>query len=279
MPTRVRIGQSADPDDAFMSWALERLLTDQGLDVEITFADIESLNRAALAERTDLCAVSVGAYPALASRYRMLRCGASFGDDYGPVVVGREPPASPDAACLAGLRIAIPGAHTTAALLLRIFAGDSYEAVEMDFDAILGAVIEGSVDAGLVIHEGQMTYERLGLHALYEPAAEWARRERLPLPLGAVVVRRELPPELQDALAAAFGRAVHEAFEHPEEALDFAARYARGLDRPTLEEYVHRYVDAATLDMGTGGLRAVRRLFELARERGAVDALPELDLL
>lgn len=279
MPTTVHIGQSADPDDAFMTWALERLLAEHDVAVDLTFADIESLNRRALAGDLDLTAISVGAYPELASDYRMLRSGASFGADYGPVVVSRAAPERAGAATLQGLRIAIPGAHTTAALLLRIFAGEDWEPVEMDFDAILDAVTDGSVDAGLVIHEGQMTYERLGLHALFEPATEWARGEDLPLPLGAVVLRRDLGDELQATLADVFARSIHEAFEHPDEALDFAARYARGLDRPTLEEYVHRYVDAATLDMGERGARAIRRLFELAEERGALSRMPPLDLL
>lgn len=279
MSTNVRIGQSADPDDAFMAWALERLLADRDIAAQVVFADIESLNRRSLSGELDLSAISVGAYPELASDYRMLRCGASFGDDYGPVVVARAPAAKGGRGSLDGMRVAIPGAHTTAALLLRIYAGDGYEPVEMGFDAILGAVDEGRVDAGLVIHEGQMTYARLGLHALFEPAAEWARTEALPLPLGAVVVRRDLPSELISTLATVFARSIHEAFEHPDEALEFAAGYARGLDRPTLETYVHRYVDAATLDMGERGVRAVRRLFELGHERGVLERVPALDPL
>lgn len=278
-PEILRVGQSADPDDAFMAWALPEVLAEHGLQAELIFDDIESLNRMALAGDLDLAAISVGAYPQLAERYRLLRCGASFGDDYGPVVVACDPEVGRTADALAGRRVAIPGRHTTAALLLRIFAGVDYEPVEMAFDRILHAVREGEVAAGLIIHEGQLIFERLGFHAVFEPAAAWKRGTDLPLPLGAVVVRRDLHAEIQSTLAGSFARAIHRAFEREPEALDFAARYARDLDRETLAEYVHRYVDASTLDMGAAGERALERLFALAVEHGALTESPRIDLL
>lgn len=273
----LHIGQSADPDDAFMAWALPELLREMGLEAHIDFQDIETLNRRTIAGEFDLSAISVAAYPAIADRYRLLRSGASFGAGYGPVLVSRSPAAAVGA--LDGLRIAIPGRHTTAALLLRVHAGDSFEAVEVPFDAILGAVLAGTVDAGLVIHEGQLLYGEMGLHALFEPATSWASSEALPLPLGAVVVRRSLDADLQKTLAETFARSVHRAFTHREAALAFAARYARGLPRPALEQYVDRYVDAATLDMGDRGQRAIERLFELAVQRGLLDVAPRVDLI
>ncbi len=275
-PRPLLVGQSADPDDAFMAWALEDVLRARGFEPEISFADIEQLNRRALQGRVHLTALSVAAYPGLADRYRILRAGASFGDGYGPVVVARpERAGSP----LHGLRIAIPGRHTTAATLLRLYGGRQYEPVEWPFDRILDAVRDGSVDAGMIIHEGQLLYERLGLACLLEPAAVWRRREGLPLPLGVVVVSRELPEETQRALAEAFHESLRRAFAEPEAALAFAARYARGLDRATLREYVRRYVDEATLEMGAEGERALQVLFERARAAGLLDAVPPLDLL
>jgi len=275
----LKIGQSADPDDAFLAWALPGLLAEAGIEAQMRFDDIESLNAAAASDELDLTAISVGLYPAIADRYRLLRTGASFGDSYGPMVVGRTAPERACPEAVAGLRVAIPGEHTTAAMLLRIYAGTSFDEVIVPFDRIIAAVQSGDVDAGLIIHEGQLLYERLGLHALFEPALSWASEEELPLPLGAVAVRRDLPQELQDRLADCFARSIHRAFENMDEALDFAAGYARDLDRPTLEEYVHRYVNAATLDMGTAGQRAIERLFELAAEARLLQTRPVVDLL
>jgi len=275
----LRIGQSADPDDAFMAWGLETQLEARDLGAEMVFDDIESLNLAALRGDLDLTAISVGAYPELAAEYRLLRCGASFGDAYGPLVIAKEMPAAHGPAALAGMRVAIPGAHTSARMLLRIYAGDTYEEVPMPFDRIMSAVAAGEVDAGLIIHEGQLTFEEQGFHALFEPAAEWARAERLPLPLGAVVIRRDLPEDVQRDAADAFLRGIHAGFQDMDKALDFAARYARGLSRDVLAEYVNRYVNAATLDMGDRGIRAINRLFELATARRMIAAAPRIDPL
>ncbi len=274
----LRIGQSADPDDAFMAWGLRDELERRGLKAELEFADIETLNRQTAEGRLDLSAISVGAYPTVADRYRILRCGASFGDAYGPLVVGTRPPVAAASGPLAGLTVGIPGALTTARMLLRIYAGTTYREVEMPFDAILDAVVGGDVDGGLIIHEGQLVYQRMGLHALFEPALEWAEREQLPLPLGVVAMRRDLTLEVQEAVADSFAHSVHAAFQHPEAALDFASRYARGLARDDLEEYVHRYVNAATLDMGVAGHRAIERLFERACAADLLSAAPTVDL-
>jgi 1,4-dihydroxy-6-naphthoate synthase len=279
MDRTLQIGQSADPDDAFMAWALTDTLGEAGLASHIVFDDIETLNRQTAAGEFDLSAISVGAYPQLAAEYRMLRTGASFGDAYGPTVVSRIAPEQVGPQAVAGLRVAIPGDRTTAAMLLRIYAGPSYDEVVMPFDRIIEAIDSGQVDAGLIIHEAQLVYPQMGLHALFEPAVHWAASEGLPLPLGAVAVRRELEPEIQNTLAECFARSIHRGFENMEQALDFAAGYARGLDRPTLEEYVGRYVNAATLDMGSSGERAIARLFELATAAGLLSSAPPVDLL
>lgn len=277
-PGTVTIGQSADPDDAFMAWGLEAAMGARELPFELVFDDIESLNRRAVDGSIDLTALSVGAYPRVASTYRLLRCGASFGEQYGPVVIARGGEASGPDACR-GLRIAIPGELTTAAMLLRIYTEGECDTVPYPFDEIIGAVESGEVDAGLVIHEGQLIYERLGLRCVFEPAAEWTRREQLPVPLGVVAVRRDLPFERQLLLADGFLDSIRRSFENRDAALDFAAGYARGLDRPTLEEYVDRFVDAATLDMGQAGEAAIVRLFERAVEAGLLADAPSVDLL
>ncbi len=262
-----------------MAWGLPAQLATRDLEAEMVFDDIQSLNLAALRGDLDLTAISVGAYPELADDYRVLRCGASFGDTYGPLVVATKAPDTIGPAAVAGMRVAIPGAHTSARMLLRIYAGDTYEEIQMPFDRIMDAVMAGDVDAGLIIHEGQLTFEEQGFHSLFEPAAEWTRTERLPVPLGVVAVRRDLPADIQSDVADAFLRGVHAGFENMEDALDFAAQYARGLPRDVLEEYVSRYVNAATLDMGESGIRAIDRLFELAAERGMIAAAPQFDPL
>ena len=167
----ITIGQSADPDDAFMAWALTTgAVGVPGHTIEVCFDDIQSLNEMALDARLDLTALSAGAYPAVAEHYRLLRAGASFGADYGPLVVGREPVETPGPDAVAGRRVAVPGLLTTAYLLLRTYAGSDFEAIPMPFDEIIGAVTDGTVDAGLIIHEGQLTYRDRGLHAWLEPA-------------------------------------------------------------------------------------------------------------
>jgi len=262
-----------------MAWGLETQLAARDLEAEMIFDDIQSLNVAALRGDLDLTAISVAAYPELASEYRLLRCGASFGDAYGPLVVTAKAPDAIGPGALAGMRVAIPGAHTSARMLLRIYAGDTYEEIQVPFDRIMGAVMNGEVDAGLIIHEGQLTFAEQGFHSLFEPAAEWAHAEQLPVPLGAVAIRRDLPDDIQRAAAEAFLRGIHAGFENMEAALDFAAEYSRGLSRDDLAEYVNRYVNAATLDMGDRGVRAICRLFELAAKRQLIAAAPAVDLL
>lgn len=275
----LRIGQSADPDDAFMAWGLASgAVSVPDEQVEIVFDDIQTLNEWALEGRLEVTALSAGAYPHVAGRYRPLRCGASFGRGYGPLVVGREPPERPGPAALRGLRIAVPGRLTTAYLLLTSYA-DGFEAVSMRFDEIIEAVVGAEVDAGLIIHEGQLTYRRHGLYALFEPARRWHQEVGLPVPLGLVGIRRDLGEERAAGLAAAFRASIEAALERPDEALAFAAAHARGLDATTLETFVEQYVDELTRDMGESGEAALRTLYERAHEHGRLERVPPLDLV
>ncbi len=278
--SKLTIGQSADPDDAFMAWGLASGAVDlEGMEIECIFDDIQTLNEWALEARLDLTALSAGTYPAVAAEYRLLRAGASFGEDYGPLVVGREPTENPGPAAVAGMRVAVPGLLTTAYLLLRTYAGDSFEPVPMRFDSIIDAVSEGSVDAGLIIHEGQLTYHDHGLHALFEPARAWHEEHSLPVPLGVVAVKRSLGDELCGKLAAAFGASIEAARADPNAALAFAATHGRGLDEDVLLRFVDQYVDDITTDMGDEGAEALEKLYETARDAGLIATLPPLDLL
>ncbi len=276
----ITVGQSADPDDAFMAWGLASgTVGIEGATVECIFDDIQTLNQWALEGRLDLTALSAGAYPAVADRYRMLRAGASFGADYGPLVVGREPVDTPGAEALEGLRIAVPGLLTTAYLLTRAYAGDRFEAVPMRFDVIMGAVLDGSVDAGLIIHEGQLTYRGHGLHALFEPARAWYRETGLPVPLGIVAVKRGLGENLAARAAAAFSSSVEAARSHPDAALAFAAEHGRGIDEAVLKTFVDQYVNDITTDMGDRGIEALTELYARAARAGLIEASPPLDLI
>ncbi len=276
----ITIGQSADPDDAFMAWGLASGEVEiEGLDVDCIFDDIQTLNEWALEGRLDLTALSAGTYPAVAAEYRLLRAGASFGENYGPLVVGREAVERPGPAAVTGMRVAVPGLLTTAYLLLRTYAGDSFEAVPMRFDSIIDAVSAGSVDAGLIIHEGQLTYADYGLHALFEPARAWHEEHGLPVPLGVVAVRRSLGDELCGRLAAAFGASIEAARAEPEAALAFAATHGRGLDEDVLRTFVDQYVDEITTDMGDEGIQALAKLYEGAADAGMIEEAPALDLL
>ena len=276
----ITIGQSADPDDAFMAWGLAAGKVDvDGAELEVIFDDIQTLNEWALEGRLDLTALSAGTYPKVADQYRLLRAGASFGADYGPLVVGRKPSAAPGPGAVAGLRVAVPGLLTTAYMLLRTYAADTFEPVPMRFDTIIDAVVDGSVDAGLIIHEGQLTYRDYGLHALFEPARTWHEAFNLPVPLGVVGVKRDLGDDLSRAVADAFAESIDAARSHPEEALAFAATHGRGLDEAILRTFVDQYVDEITLDMGDQGREALQRLYEGARDSGLLERTPPLDLL
>lgn len=274
------MGQSADPDDAFMAWGLASgIVRIEGAETVCLFDDIQTLNEWALDARLDLTALSAGAYPHVANDYQLLRTGASFGENYGPLVVGRRPAGQPGPDRVDGLRVAVPGLLTTAYLLLRAFAGDSFAPVPMRFDTIIDAVVDGTVDAGLIIHEGQLTYRKHGLHALFEPARAWHREVGLPVPLGVVAVRRSLGDDLAGRVAAGFAASIEAARAHPARALAFAAEHGRGIDETVLKTFVDQYVDAITSDMGEAGVEALEALYERAVQAGIIDQPPPLDVL
>jgi 5,8-dihydroxy-2-naphthoate synthase len=265
----VRIAHSPDSDDAFMFYALTQgLLDDVGLDVRHELKDIETLNRAAFDGSYEITAVSFHAYAHLHRRYRLMPSGASFGDGYGPVVVAREPLTRDD---LAGRRVVVPGTLTTAHLAFRLW-GPAVEIAVVPFDRILPAVAAGEADAGVVIHEGQLTYGDEGLHAVVDLGAWWKGETGLPLPLGGNVIRRDLDPELTARLCRLLTQSIEYALDHRDEALGYAIRYARGLehDLERSDRFVGMYVNDWTRGYGETGRRAVQLLLDRGWEAGII---------
>ena len=265
----VRIGHSPDPDDAFMYFAIARGLVETGgRAVEQVMEDIESLNRRAVSGELEVTALSIHAYAYVADRYALMPCGASMGDGYGPMVVAREPFAAGD---LARRTIAVPGLLTSAYLALRLYAGTDLRTRVVPFDAILDAVARGEVDAGLIIHEGQLTYGRQGLVKIVDLGAWWKDRTGgLPLPLGGNAVRRDLGVEAMRALTRMYHDSIAYALQHRAEALAYAKGFGRGLDDALNDRFVGMYVNDLTLDYGERGRRAIARFLEEGAAAGLV---------
>jgi 1,4-dihydroxy-6-naphthoate synthase len=274
LPT-LHIGHSPDADDAFMFWAMARgRVTVPGYRVEHVMEDIESLNRRAQTGDLEVTAISAAAYPSLAGAYRLLRVGASIGRAYGPMVVARKA-VDPS---LGGLRVAVPGKYTTAYLLLRLFA-TGFEPVFTSFDRILQVVAAGEVDAGLIIHEGQVTYEREGFLKVLDLGEAWDQATGLPIPLGLNTVRRDLGPKVAEQIRDALLASIREAQAHENEALDYALQFGRGVEREEGRRFVRMYVNDDTLDLGAEGRTALKSLYTRAVERGIFEAVPPLDIV
>jgi 1,4-dihydroxy-6-naphthoate synthase len=265
----IRIAHSPDSDDAFMFYALakEKLKTGK-FRFSHTLQDIETLNRKALNGEYEVTAVSFHAYVYIADKYVLLPSGASMGDRYGPMVVARDPWSQDE---LRGKKIAIPGRMTTAFLALKLFQPD-FEPVVIPFDQIMSAVRNGTVDAGLIIHEGQLTYASQQLHKIVDLGEWWYRITSLPLPLGGNVVRRDLGAEDIREISRLLKESIQYALDHREEALNYAMQFARDLDAKTADRFVGMYVNERTLDYGEEGRRAVQLLFDRAYEAKVIPA-------
>jgi 1,4-dihydroxy-6-naphthoate synthase len=265
----IRLGHSPDPDDAFMFWGLASGRVDpRGFEFEHVLADIQSLNEWALEGRLEVTALSLHAYPFVQEHYALLPHGASMGSGYGPIVVSREPMAKDE---LAALRISVPGKMTTAFLVLRLYLGD-FEYREAPFDRILDQVREGRADAGLLIHEGQLTYEGLGLHKVVDLGEWWLLETGLPLPLGVNAARRDLGDEALRELSSVLAESIRAGLENRQEALAYAGQFGRGLDSELTDRFVGMYVNDLTRDYGDEGRSAVE---ELLRRGEAIGAFPQ----
>ncbi|HVQ76071.1 MAG TPA: MqnA/MqnD/SBP family protein [Candidatus Binatia bacterium] len=271
---RIRIGHSPDADDAFMFYALTAgKVQVPGCTIEHVLEDIESLNRRARSAELEVTAVSAATYALIHDRYRMMDPGASMGKGYGPVLVARAPM---DPRAIPEHVVAIPGSHTTAALLLRLYCGDP-PIIEVAFDKIPAAVLEGQADVGLLIHEGQITHPAMGLVKVLDLGEVWAQETGLPLPLGINVMRRDLGEDLHRMLSQGLRDSIDFAHAHVDEALDYAMRYSRGIDRETCRRFVLMYVNDYTRVLGPDGRSALTRLFALAHARGLIESLPPVD--
>jgi 1,4-dihydroxy-6-naphthoate synthase len=264
MKKDIHVAHSPDSDDAFMFYALATHKIDTG-DVNYihSLSDIETLNRRALNGELEVSAISFHAYAYMADKYALLSSGASMGRDYGPIVVSGKPMR---AKSLVNKTVAIPGTLTTAFLALRLFEPDvQYEVVP--FDKIIDQVQKGKYDAGLLIHEGQLTYREEGLHKVLDLGQWWLKQTGLPLPLGGNVIKRELGRKLMDRVAEDIRKSIQYGLDHREEATAYAMHFSRGLDTQRVDRFIGMYVNDLTLDYGNEGRQAVRRLLQEAYKK------------
>jgi len=264
----ITVGHSPDPDDAFMFYALAHDKLDTGdLQFRHELQDIETLNRRALHGELEVTAISIHAYAALLNKYALLPSGCSMGDRYGPMVVARRPMTIEQ---LKTARIAVPGTMTTAFLTLRLLLPDGFAHEVMPFDQILNAVADGRFDAGLIIHEGQLTFQNQGLHLVVDLGVWWQEKTGLPLPLGGNVVRRDLGTKTMRHISRLLKESIRYALDHRDAALDYALGYARDMDKALADRFVGMYVNDWTLDYGPRGREAVRRLLEEGHRAGVI---------
>jgi 1,4-dihydroxy-6-naphthoate synthase len=265
--TTITLAHSPDSDDAFMFYGLATNKLDTGaLNFQHLLKDIQTLNEEATRGTYDVTAISFHAYAYVADKYALLPHGASIGDNYGPIVVSREP-AMPDD--IPNLKIAIPGKLTSAFLALRLFNADfNYEVVP--FDKIIDAVLQGKCDAGLLIHEGQLFYQRKGLHKVLDLGEWWHERHGLPLPMGGNVIKRDLGPELIKDVSNFLRESIRYSLTHREDALQYALQFARDMDPALADRFVGMWVNELTLDYTDRGRQAVKLLLDEGFEKGII---------
>jgi 1,4-dihydroxy-6-naphthoate synthase len=270
---RIRLGHSPDADDAFMFYGLSSGQVDSGpFRIEHELVDIQTLNDRAASGELEVTAISAHAYPYVRDKYRLTRCGGSFGDGYGPRIVAAEPFAESD---LAGRTVAVPGTTTSAFLALQLYRPGLKTRV-LPFDKIVAAVQAGVVDCGLIIHEAQLTFARSGLHCVADLGAWWQAKTHLPLPLGCNAIRKDIPPAAATALEAVIRRSIEFGLAHRAEAVKHALQFAREMQEAALtDEFVGMYVNAMTLDMGDRGRAAMEEFLRRGAAAGLIpDALP-----
>lgn len=275
---RIRLAHSPDPDDAFMFYGLSSGAVDPGpYQFEHILEDIQSLNERAGRGEYEVTAISIHAYPHVAGQYILTSCGSSMGDGYGPMVVARTPLKLDD---LRGKVIAIPGRMTTAFLALQLALGKGqFEPRVVMFDQIPDEVAAGRVDAGLVIHEGQLTYQKQGLSLVVDLGAWWKEKTGLPLPLGGNAIRRDLGMDHCREIARIVKESIRYSLDHREEAVQYALKYGRGLDTQLADRFVGMYVNSWTLDYGPRGREAIRRLLAEGAAAGLVPAIGEIEFV
>ena len=271
---KVRIGHSPDSDDAFMFYALAKgLIPTEPFEIIHVIEDIETLNKRALNAELEVTAISVHAYAYVHEDYALMPCGASIGDNYGPLIVSKEPIES-----LTGKRIAIPGEMTTAYLTMKLFNTD-VNTETYRFDQIIEAVQQGEVDAGLIIHEGQLTYAREGLHKIIDLGEWWYEETGLPLPLGANVIRRNLGTEKIRKITSLLKQSIQYSLQHRKLGLEYAMTYARDMETDLADKFVGMYVNDYTLDYGADGRKAVQELLNRGYQTGVIQKSIKADFV
>jgi 1,4-dihydroxy-6-naphthoate synthase len=274
--TEIVCAHSPDSDDAFMFYALAtKKIRSRLINLRHVLEDIETLNRKALEGAYELTAISYHAYPYLADKYVLMASGSSIGDGYGPMLVSTHPMAPEE---MKGKRIAIPGKMTTAFLALSLFQPD-FEPVIVPFDKILDAVEEHAVDAGLVIHEGQLTYSKAGFHNVIDLGRWWKQEYGLPLPLGANALLRTLSPEIQSECCRLMRESIQYALDHHDEALNYALQFARDLEIGLAEKFIGMYVNHFTLDAGDLVPKAAQKLLDMGFEAGLIPKRVEVEFV
>ena len=273
----ISIAHSPDSDDAFMFYGLAtNKVRVPGYKFSHTLCDIETLNRKALNEAFyDVTAISFHAYPYLQENYTLMGCGGSVGEGYGPMIIA---PRQISHADLSKLKVAVPGTLTTAYLALKIF-NPEIETEVVPFDQIIPQVLAGKYEAGLIIHEGQLTYARSGLHKIIDLGVWWREKTKLVLPLGGNAIRRSLGPEAHAIISKALRDSIQHALDHREQALEYAMQFARDLDTSLASRFVSMYVNERTLDYGPDGREAIRKLLEMGHERGIIPIAPKVDFV
>jgi 1,4-dihydroxy-6-naphthoate synthase len=273
----ISIAHSPDSDDAFMFYGLAtNKVRVPGYRFHHTLCDIETLNRRAREEAFyDVTAISFHAYPYLQDNYTLMGCGGSVGEGYGPMIVSLKPLAADD---LGKIKIAVPGTLTTAYLALKIF-NPALETVTVPFDQIIPEILAGNFDAGLIIHEGQLTYSSNGLYKVLDLGAWWRETTGLVLPLGGNAIRRSLGPDTLRIVTKAVRDSIQHALDNREEALDYAMQFARDLDARLANRFVSMYVNDRTLDYGADGREAIRKLLDLGYERGIIPIAPKVEFV
>lgn len=272
----ISVAHSPDSDDAFMFYGLAtNKIRVPGLKFNHTLTDIETLNRKAMDGFYDVTAISFHAYPYIQDKYALMTCGGSVGEQYGPMVVAPRAFGLED---LKRMKIAVPGTLTTAYLALKLFA-PKIETAVVPFDRIIPEVVAGKYEAGLIIHEGQLTYETSGLHKILDLGKWWHELTGLPLPLGGNAIRRELGPELIAGISKALRDSIQYALDHREEALAYAMQFARDLDHQMADRFVGMYVNERTLDYGKDGKEAVEQLLGMGYRAGIIPHVPRVEFV
>lgn len=264
----ISVAHSPDSDDAFMFYAIaEKKIDTGGLEIRQVLKDIQTLNHEAIDGRYEVTAISFAAYPFISDKYMLMPCGSSMGDNYGPIVVAPKEMTKEE---LLKSRIAIPGKMTTAYLALRLYQ-PGLNVVEVPFNQIIDEVVKGNFDAGLLIHEGQLTYQQEGLKKIVDLGEWWHQETSLPLPLGGNAIRRDLGKEAIEKITGVIKHSIEYSLEHRKDALEYALSFARDMPTDLADRYIDMYVNKMSVEAGEKGRQAVNKLFAMANEKGLFD--------